>query len=57
MATGRNQGERAGHRDVGKSGECNTGRVSGGINPRGIDLDNYGPYTEGWQRLQRHRAG
>ena len=57
MAMGGDQGEISVHRYVGQSGECNIGRVLGGIHPGGIDVDNDGPYTEGWQILQRHRSG
>ena len=57
MATGGDQGERSGHRDVGKSGECNIGSILGGIHPGGIDLDNDGSYTKDWWRVQRNRSG
>ena len=46
MVTGRGQGERAGHRDVGQRGKCHTCSVLGGINPGGLDVDNNGTDTK-----------
>ena len=57
MATGGDQGEISGHRDVGQSGDCNIGSILGGIHPGGIDVDNDGSYTKYWWRVQRNRSG
>ena len=47
MVTGSNQGEIDGYQDVGKSGKCHTGSVSGRIYPGGLDVDSSGTDTEG----------
>ena len=57
MVIGSYQGERAGHRGVGKSVKCSTSSVLGGIHPGLLDADNNGPDIKGWRIVQRHRDG
>ena len=44
---GSDKRERSGYQNVGQSGKCRIGSVSGGIYSRGLDFDNHGPDTEG----------
>ena len=57
MVTGSDQGERAGHPYVEKSGKCHTGSVLGGIHTVGPEVDNNGPDNKGWMRVHIKRAG
>ena len=57
MVTGSDQGERDGHPYVEKNGKCHTGSVLGGMNTRGLEVDNNGPDTIGYMRVHINRAG